>query len=347
MGEATPSSLEVASPCGSAIWLRVLTTSYQLATRLAESDVGSPTQAPWYAVILHWGEIKDTAACLNSIAPLGFAKVVVVDNGTDATELADLVRGKARAQLVRRAANGGYAAGNNDGLRMAREEGAKFVAVLNNDATVEYPAMLGDAEAAFRDCALLGALSPTILVGSSRWAEQPVSSRFQGILLGHARGPQGPASATLPATLRPTPAFAGCCWMAPTKVFSEVGLLREDLFLYHEELEFAVRLKRAGFLCARLGADGGHICHRGGTALGLSPSQAYYCSRNLVRVLDGFPPHVRSILLAAAFGSAASLALRCLAAGRPLGAARCAQGFMDGLRGRRGERGHRETGGRW
>jgi GT2 family glycosyltransferase len=173
-----------------------------------------------------------------------------------------------------------------------------------------------------------------------------VSSRFQRMLLEQACSLNAAPPVSLPPTLQPTPAFAGCAWMVPTKVLSKVGLLREDLFLYHEELEYAVRLKRTGFLCGRLGAGGGQVRHWGGMAEGLSPSQAYYSSRNLVRLLDGLPPAVRPRLLAAATGSVVWRALRCLAAGRPLSAANCARGLVDGFRGARGELGNRERRGR-
>ena len=294
-------------------------------------------QTRWYAVILHWGAIDVTVACLRSVDRLRFAKVVLIDNGTNTEGLGELARARANRQLVRRPGNGGYAAGNNEGLRMALAEGAEFFAILNNDVVVEYPTMLADAERAFRDCTRLGAVSPTVLVRPENWIEQEVSSRFQRMLLAQAGDLKANPPAQLPAALRASPAFAGCCWMGAARVLHEVGLLREELFLYREELDYAVRLKRAGYICARLDARGGHVRHWGSKDSERSPSRAYYASRNLVRVLDGFSPAARPRLLAAAAGSVALTAIRCLAIGRLSSATACARGLVDGLRGRRGQ----------
>lgn len=301
-------------------------------------DTRRPAGSRWYAVVLHWGRVEDTAACLASLEPLGFDSVLLVDNGTGVAALDGLVGGAVRTKLVRRPTNGGYAAGNNDGLRIACAEGAEFVVVVNNDVTVEYPAMLDDAEAAFRQCGALGVLSPAVLIKTPRWVEEPVSSRLQEELLGHADGSDIIRIDNLPVWVRRTPAFAGCCWMVPIRVLSEVGPMREDLFLYYEELDFAMRLRRAGYVCGRLGVKDGHVRHHGGTENGLSPVQAYYCGRNLVALLDGFSPTLRRHLLATVSLSVAKMTLRCAAAARLRSALQCVRGFTDGLRGCRGER---------
>jgi len=39
----------------------------------------------------------------------------------------------------------------------------------------------------------------------------------------------------------------GCCVLVPAGVFRKVGLMSEEYFLYFEDTDFSVRLKRAGF----------------------------------------------------------------------------------------------------
>jgi len=39
----------------------------------------------------------------------------------------------------------------------------------------------------------------------------------------------------------------GCCVLVPAEVFRKVGLMSEEYFLYFEDTDFSVRLKRAGF----------------------------------------------------------------------------------------------------
>jgi len=307
-----------------------------------ELDAAEPkTPAPagvWHAVVLHWGRVEDTARCLASLAGVGFARVLLVDNGTAAPDLDEIARRGAGVELLRNAENRGYGAGNNVGLRAACAAGAEFVAVLNNDVAVEYPAMLADAERTFRAAASLGALSPPVFVRRGGWAEQAVESRFHRVLLARAVAGGGGRTPAAPPGAEATPTFAGSCWMAPVPVISRVGLLREDLFLYHEELDYGVRLRRAGFSCGRFGRGRGRVLHAGGTAAGMTPRQAYYCARNLPLLADGFSSPSRRRLLPAAALAALWLAARCAGVGRVGSAGAALRGLADGLRGRRGER---------
>lgn len=295
-------------------------------------------QASWHAVVLHWGCTRDTADCLASIAPLGFDEIHLIDGGSGAPELDEIAASVPSVRLVRIGENQGYGAGNNVGLRMACEEGAEFVAVLNNDVIVEYPEMLDDAESAFRRCASVGVLSPQVYYERHGWQVDPVNLRFERLLFDRVLGRGRRQTADVTPSLAPTLTFAGCCWLAPTRVLARVGFLREDLFLYHEELEYAVRAREAGLVCAQVGTGRGRVLHRGGTTAGLSPTQAYYSGRNLILVLETFPPASRPKLLALAVARVGWMAARCVKAGRLKSAVECVRGLADGMRGRRGKR---------
>jgi GT2 family glycosyltransferase len=245
--------------------------------------------------------------------------------------------------VVRNDANGGYAAGNNVGLRIAREAGASHVAVVNNDVVVEYADLLADAESAFSEAGSLGVVSPQVFFRRDGWRPQPVNLRFERIVLdGAADGPL-PPSGGLPPWLQATRTFAGCCWLAPVGVLDRVGYLREDLFLYHEELEYSLRLRRAGLGCAQVGVGRGRVLHAGGTTAGLSPVSAYYGARNLFLLLESVPASVRPRLGGAAVARVGWMAARSLAAGRFRSALACGEGLVAGLRGRRGQRGGAEA----
>ena len=294
--------------------------------------------ANWHAVVLHWGRTEDTAACLASLDPLGFARLVLVDNGSRAAELEGLAAARPNATLVRNAENRGYAGGNNVGLRMAVDQGAEFVAVVNNDVVVEYPRLLTDAESAFRGSPSLGVVSPQVFYQRDGWHAQRVNLRFERAVLGRVPVPSGDTPPVLAQPLVRTESFTGCCWMVPAPVVAKVGLLREDFFLYHEELEYAVRLRQAGLFCAQIGVGTGRALHKGGATAGLSPIQAYYGARNLLLLPESVPPSLRTRLLLLAWARVGWMMARCLASGRVRSAARCVHGLADGLRGRRGGR---------
>ena len=304
---------------------------------------GMGTAAPavkggiWRAVVVHFGRAEDTAACLASLAPLGFESVVLVDNGTGAPELDGLAAGYGTVRLERSAVNGGYAAGNNLGIRIACAEGADLIAVVNNDVVVEYPSILAEAERALGAAPSLGVLSPQVFYRRDGWRPVPVNLRFERALFGLARERRGGPVPAVPQVVAPTLTFSGCCWMAPAEVLRRIGPLREDLFLYHEEMEYALRLRREGFACGQIGAGTGRVLHAGGTTAGPTPNQAYYSGRNLVLVIAGLPAP-RGLLLALAAARVVWMAARCVRAGRLRSAFDGFRGFADGLRGQRGPR---------
>jgi GT2 family glycosyltransferase len=62
-------------------------------------------------------------------------------------------------------------------------------------------------------------------------------------------------------------------------LLEEIGLLREDYFMYYEELDFSVRARRAGWEI--LYTPAAYIHHRESSSMGkTSPLKTYYMFRN-------------------------------------------------------------------
>lgn len=78
--------------------------------------------------------------------------------------------------------------------------------------------------------------------------------------------------------------ITGCLFLVPAKLFSELGLLDERLFMYGEELDFCLRARRAGYACFYEPAS--VIRHRVSRAMGgaYRPVYYYYLTRNLLEV---------------------------------------------------------------
>ena len=200
-------------------------------------------------------------SCLTSAA---YARIVVVDNGsTDggpelvATEFPDV-------RLVRQGRNLGFAAGCNVGISAARDWGSAWVLLLNQDAAVddntvaaladfldEHPRAAAVQPALFRADGLVNSLgNPVHFLGFS-------SAGGNGLAVERAeRDPSLP-------WLRDhqwrrggvvIPAFTGAAVMLRMAALAEVGLFEEELFLYHEDLELGLRLRRAGWTLHLLGS---------------------------------------------------------------------------------------------
>ena len=55
-----------------------------------------------------------------------------------------------------------------------------------------------------------------------------------------------------PPRVDPVEIVNGCCMMIARQVFEQIGLIDERFFLIHEEADFCLRARQAGFACGIL-----------------------------------------------------------------------------------------------
>jgi GT2 family glycosyltransferase len=210
-------------------------------------------------VILNYRTAELTIACLASlereVEP--DLRVVVVDNASgdgsaEKIERAVVDRGwSAWASVLRSPVNGGFAAGNNLGIRSVD---ARAYVLLNSDTVVQPGAMraLRDAMRQRPDAGLIGA-------GLLRESGGPDDSFFRipGPISELVRGANtGPVtrllerfSVTLPATEHPMePGWVGfACVLVRREVIEAAGLLDEGFFMYFEDVDYCRRARAAGW----------------------------------------------------------------------------------------------------
>ncbi len=215
-------------------------------------------------VIVSYKSAALTVECLRSVARerehslLGL-RCVVIDNASgDAPTVDEAIAangwgGWARVVVAPR--NGGFAYGNNLGLKELERDGrVDFVHLLNPDTVLHAGAI--DALVDFLQAhPRAGIAGGTFENGDgSAWA---IAFRFpsllgeleQGVKLGVVS--RLLAGATVPmemgTTAMPVDWISGASMMIRREVFSRIGGLDETFFLYFEETEFCHRAKRAGF----------------------------------------------------------------------------------------------------
>ena len=171
--------------------------------------------------------------CIDSLERGGAdVEVIVVDNGDEELELADV-------QVLRPGRNLGYAGGCNLGAGQARGEVLLF---LNPDTVVEEGAVAELARTVSEDGvgAAMGRLlllsDPAVL--NSRGAVIHIAG------LGWSSGHGEPAS-TVTEPMEITYANGSVLAM-PRVLFEELGGFTEELFLYHEDLELGWRARMRG-----------------------------------------------------------------------------------------------------
>lgn len=234
--------------------------------------------------------MADTLRCLESLRRQRVppARVIVVDNasrqdpGEIATRFPDCV-------LLRRRTNGGWAGGNNTGIRDALRAGCRLVALLNND-TVVAPNLCERLTVAAEGRREFGVFGPLIYS-----LERPEELMTAGCFFNRQENPgffqhqDVPVQIADPPVIRPTDVVNGCCLVARADVFRRVGLIDERFFLVHEESDFCLRARRAGYRCGILAEP--LVWHKGSTTFrqeGLH-LQRYYDARNLLRLLRKHP----------------------------------------------------------
>ncbi len=209
-------------------------------------------------VILNYNTRDLLRACLRSVlASRGLygLQVIVVDNvSTDGS--ADMVAAEfPSVVLVCSAENRGFANGNNQGLRIAE---GRYCLLLNPDTEVP-PDGLAKLVAFMDGHPEVGACGPKLVradgsldLACRRSFPTPAVSFYR--LTGLSRlFPRSPRFARYNLTyldeneLAEVDSVVGACMMVRREAMEQVGLLDETYFMYGEDLDWAYRMKAAGW----------------------------------------------------------------------------------------------------
>jgi GT2 family glycosyltransferase len=221
--------------------------------------------------LVGFGNIADFIRCLPALSAQTYAEfeVVICENGGPEAfaALSEVVpprlqKGQA-VTLIADHSNPGYAGGINRCI--AARPGCEFYWVLNPD-TVPRPGALAAMVADIRVRNLDATGGPIVLPSGrlrtcggrwSRWLAFPIAIGMD-----------------LPADQCPTAAeverrldfISGASLLATHRLIEEAGLMREDYFLYGEEVEWCLRARARGL---KLGfTRGGEVLHFQGTTTG-------------------------------------------------------------------------------
>lgn len=263
--------------------------------------------ADTYIVILNYSSWKDTIECLESLLQQQYSgsfHLVVVDNASanDSREQllhwADIsLQQTGYNQLLHHenvftaitttenspvsfiwgSHNGGFAYGNNIGIRYSYlHSNNHFIWLLNNDTVV----MQDTLEQLTRFYTERNQIQKTGLIGClQRYYHNPelvqtMYGKFNPMLgLPKEHGAGLPVSAVPDIIDQQIDYLSGACLLTHTTVLNEVGLLCDDYFLFYEELDFARRLQKAGYSLAFCSTTS--ILHKHGVSInGLTKGSA-------------------------------------------------------------------------
>ena len=212
-------------------------------------------------------------------------ELLVIDNASSDSTLGVLSAVEdSRVNLIRNERNIGYAAACNQGARYFLDREVSEILFINNDT--EYSPDLFESLRETRACHDAEAISPRITYAVDTNINWYAGGRFtfwkgfQGEHLGE--GLQNDPSDTQP---RWTPVAPGCCVMFTSSTFEHIGFFDENYFVYFEDTDYFIRMKRAGLRL--LYAPGIAIAHKISLSTGGSQSEfsIRYYQRNQIYLL--------------------------------------------------------------
>ncbi len=283
-------------------------------------------------VILNWRGWRDTLGCLASVQALSHKSfcVIVVDNDSQDDSVPEIEawlrtatgfnwRGAISAGtpegtwlpmqhrdavLIRAPSNGGFASGNNHGLRYALSWPAAACWLLNNDTEV-HPDALDALEARLLSESNVGMVGSVLCffddpnriqaVGGVEYQLWRAMGRQlgEGLLINDLRVPEL-------ASVRPT-YVAGASMLVSRAFLDDVGLMDEANFLYFEEIDWISRAKGRWTTATALASV---VRHKEGGSIGTSSRRLrsllsqYYMTRGLLRFYGRHQPLLLPVAVA-------------------------------------------------
>ncbi len=201
-------------------------------------------------IVLAYNGERFLETCLASVQALNYSphdvRVIVVDNASTDRSADIVVEKFPSVTLIRNPKNDGFAGGNNIAIRRALEDGADYVYLLNQDASLAPDALTEAVRVAEAD-ERIGSVQSMLLLAKEPERINSAGNAIHFLGLGYATGYRVPL-AEWPHHGIPEIAYAsGACVLYRADALHAAGLFDEELFLYHEDLDLGWRIRLAGF----------------------------------------------------------------------------------------------------
>lgn len=151
-----------------------------------------------------------------------------------------------KVTLLPQKENLGFAGGNNVGTAYAIEHGFDYVFYLNNDA---YPTehTFTELVKVFESDSKIAIAQSLILLHPRRELINTSGNMIQFCGFGYCRDYQVPVTHRHFKQIEDVPYASGAAFMIPTVLCKQFGGWDQDFFLYHEDMEWSLRMKSMGY----------------------------------------------------------------------------------------------------
>ena len=228
-------------------------------------------------ITINYNGLADTCALIDTI-PFNdeSLEVIVVDNASKEDEAAIIAQRYPQVRVVRSQQNVGFAGGNNLGIQAAR---GRYLFLINND-TIFRDFNVQPLIDRLESSSTIGMVCPKIRFA---WGDNPIQytgyTPLSRITMRNRSIGFGETDHGQYDTAHITPYAHGAAMLVKREVIEKAGMMPECYFLYYEELDWSMMIRRAGYdiwydpACT--------IFHKESQSTGQnSPLRTYYITRN-------------------------------------------------------------------
>lgn len=261
-------------------------------------------------VMLNYNSSDETIECIESLEKTTTknmkCSIIVVDNHSRDDQVKKLEsfldthtkKSQFTFEYISHTTNLGYTGGNNTGIKKALENGSEFVLILNNDTTVS-PDFINPLVEVLQKNKKAGIVVPKIyFYPGQEFHTDRYSKNDRGKVIWYAGGKLDWANVlgshrgvdevdtNQYSEIENTDYATGACILLRASILREVGMFDDKYFLYYEDSDLSMRVKKAGYTVMFVPRS--TIWHKNAGSTGGSGSQLqdYYLTRN--RLLFGF-----------------------------------------------------------
>lgn len=230
-------------------------------------------------VVLCYNGVELTEGCLESIQKQDYSdlEVILVDNGSKDGTIPIISEKFPRALWIQNGENLGYALGNNKGIEYAFNRGVEAIFLVNNDTRLK-PSCISTLMKTMQNDQGIGILGPMVYT----WDENKTISSAGGRVnwrMAHAENIGMGEIDTGQYPSGEVDFLNGCGILVSRKVIEKVGGLDPKFFMYWEETDWCLRVKKAGYKIYFEAK--GEMEHKASiVSRELGPTTLYYLTRN-------------------------------------------------------------------
>lgn len=237
-----------------------------------------------YVIVLNFNGREHLEYCLPSIQESAYPnlKILFVDNASTDDSLEYVRKNFPQMDVLQTGKNIGWAGGNNAGIAHALENGARYVALANNDIrvhpqwiTAAVAAFEAELDVAFVSGTVFGNMIPAPLEDYENACHQWKEIKFW----------------------RTKDFISGMALFVDAQLFGKIGMFDETYWAYSEETDFETRATAAGFARALTNVPIWH--HSSATFSRYRLLASYLAIRNGMRLTikhDPLPRLIKAIL---------------------------------------------------